>query len=187
MKAVFIYSKNYKKELLISHKEVEVLQLFLKEVIKKDVLLLNTNLGLEVYYLSSYNCLEIIINSFLMILSKKQRKKEDFRIISINSNSELKERASTVFNRLIDMPMIFSSYSKSTSYQLNICKQKNREIVNVLLKTWQNVLSDNLDKESSSAKTNFFLNNICKIYLENSCSNLIKKLIENSFNKIRYN
>ncbi|MDO9038578.1 MAG: hypothetical protein Q7U59_09555, partial [Lutibacter sp.] len=60
LKSVFISSKNHKLSLLISSKEVSALSDFLELTINEKVLILNTNLGIEIYYQSDLDYTNLI-------------------------------------------------------------------------------------------------------------------------------
>ncbi|MDY0780211.1 hypothetical protein [Tenacibaculum sp. IB213877] len=187
MKAVFIHGKQYKKELLLSHKEVEKLQSFLQSSTHNDVLILNTNLGVEIYYSCSLDCSSIIVNSFLMFFSKTNKCKEDFKIVSINSNEDLVNRATYIFKKLVTMPMIFTSYSKSTYNQLTHLCVNNTKLVNQLLVLWQEVLFLEAQNEEPSLKSRKFLENIQNVYVDNYCKKPMQELIKIAMCKLRYN
>ncbi len=90
-----------------------------RNTIKNEVLIINTNLGLNVYYQSSSDCSVIIKNSFLLIIAKNGKQAKEYRIFSFNSIDELRSAIKNSFIRLCTMLLIFKNYSKSMFHQLN--------------------------------------------------------------------
>ena len=67
LKILNISGKGFKKELLISSKEVITLNIFLKGIINDKVMIINTNVGLDVYYHSLICFKDLIVNAFLLL------------------------------------------------------------------------------------------------------------------------
>lgn len=186
MKAVFIRGKQYKKELLIPRKDVSQLQDVLKMLTKGQVLVLNTNLGVEVYYSSSSDCSKKVINSFLKLTLGINKNRKDFLIDSTSCNTELINRTSVVFNRLLSMPLVFTGYSRSTCHQLKHSFTNNSKIITELFVIWQDVLQQQ-QKKVYNSKTKEFLEHLQLFYLEKACHSSLKDLIKIAISKVRYN
>ena len=187
MNAVFIYGKQYKRELLLPHKEIVRLQNFLKSTTGNDVLILNTNLGVEIYYECIIDCSEMIVSSFLLHISKINKNRNNFRIVTIKSDKEILNRAQLIFSKLVMMPIIFRSYTKSTCCQLNMSYETNKLLTNKLFVLWQQVLQQQLTRKLHYGKTKEFLDNLHDLYLENSCKTAIKSLVIKAMSSVRYN
>ncbi|NLP58052.1 hypothetical protein [Lutibacter sp. B1] len=167
LKCVFISSKRYKKELLINQNEVSILYSFIKNIINNEVMILNTNLGLDIYYLSSIDCKNIIENSFFIITTKKQNRANEYRVKTLTTLTEISNR----FFDLSTMPIAFTCYSKNLVCQLKTLNIHNKQIVDLLLKIWQKT-------------TNLSVLNALNSNQSNSVKNL---LVKNSLNPIRNN
>ncbi len=187
LKSVFISSKSYKKQLLIKHDEASNLQAFLKNVIKNEVLIINTNLGLDVYYQSSLDCSTIIKNSFLLIIAKKGKHANEYRIFSFNSIDELRNAMQSSFIRLCSMPLIFKSYTKSMLHQLNKNFDKNSKIIRELFAVWQDVLNILCQKEIYALKIKQFQKTLQSFFIEHNYNPLLKQLIKDSTSSLRCN
>ena len=70
IKSVTIRSTDIKKRLLMSSAKVVVFESFLKENIGDEVLVVNTNIGMEVYYYSKNNYSKFIRESVLLYTIK---------------------------------------------------------------------------------------------------------------------
>ncbi len=187
LKSVFISSKSYKKQLLIKHDEVPILHTFLKNTIKNEVLIINTNLGLDVYYQSSLDCSAIIKNSFLLIIAKKGKHANEYRIFSFNSINELRNAMQNSFIRLCSMPLIFKSYTKSMLYQLDKHFNKNTKIIKELFAVWQDVLDILCQEEIYALKIKQFQKTLQYFFIEHNYNPLLKQLIKDSTSSLRCN
>jgi len=187
LKSVFISSKSYKKQLLIKHDDVSNLQTFLKNTIKNEVLIINTNLGLDVYYQSSSDCSAIIKNSFLLIIAKRGGHAKEYRIFSFNSIDELRNAIKNSFIRLCTMPLIFKSYSKSMFHQLNKHFSENTTIIKELFTIWQDVLNMLCQEETYALKIKQFLKALQSFFIEHNYNPLLKQLIKDSTSSLRCN
>ena len=187
LKSVFISSKRYKKQLLIKHDEVSTLQTFLKNTIKNDVLIINTNLGLDVYYQSSSDCSAIIKNSFLLLITKNGKNANEYRIVSLNSIQKLRGVMKNTFIRLCSMPLIFKSYTKSMLHQLNGYFSKNTVIIKELFIVWQGVLNILCQEEIYVLKIKQFQKNLQSFFIELNYNPLLKQLIKDSTSSLRCN
>lgn len=187
LKSVFISSKNYKLSLLISNSEVATLADFLEITIGTKVLILNTNLGIEIYYQSDLDYTNIITHTFLLISSKQGNEANQYRITPFRTFPELKNGMQQMLERLNSMPLAFSCYSKSIIHQLNKNYEKNNRLITTLFSIWNQILMlMNLNDQS-----NFKLKQFKKILEDfNEKSNvnaILKQLIANSTNSMRQN
>ena len=184
---MFISSKRYKKQLLIKHDEVPILQSFLQNAIKNEVLVINTNLGLDVYYQSSSDCSTIIKNSFHLIITKNGKNTSEYRIAPFNNTNELSNAMKNSFIRLCGMHLIFKSYSKSMLNQLNIQFSRNTVIIKELFVVWQTVLNILCQEEIYALKIKKFQQTLRDNFIENNYNPLLKQLIKDSTNSLRCN
>lgn len=107
-------SKKHKLSLLISHNEVSTLSDFLEITINTKVLILNTNLGIEIYYNSPVDYTNLITHSFLLIASKQGKETTEYRIAPFSTLPELKNGIHQMLVRLNAMPLAFNCYSKAS-------------------------------------------------------------------------
>ena len=187
LKSVFISSKRYKKQLLIKHDEVSTLQTFLINAIKNEVLIINTNLGIDVYYQSSSDCSLIIKNSFLLVITKNGKRAAEYRITSFNTIQKLRSAMKNSFIRLSTMPLIFKSYSKSMMNQLNKHFKKDTKIIKTLFVVWQDVINILCKEEIYALKIKKFQQNLQDNFIENNYNPLLKQLIKDSTSSLRCN
>jgi len=187
LKSVFISSKRYKKQLLIKHDDVPKLQTLLKNAIKNEVLIINTNLGLDIYYQSSSDCSTIIKNSFLLLITKNGKSVSEYRMVSLNSIQKLRSAMKNTFIRLCSMPLIFKSYTKSMLYQLNRHFGKNTIIIKELFSVWQDVLNILCQDEIYALKIKQFQKNLQSFFIEHNYNPLLKQLIKDSTSSLRCN
>jgi len=187
LKSVFISSKKHKLSLLISSKEVAALSDFLEITINEKVLILNTNLGLEIYYQSDIDYTNLITHSFLLIASKKGNETTEYRIAPFKTLTELKNGMQQMLERLNSMPLAFGSYSKSIMHQLGKSYEKNNQIIASLFSVWKQILMMQNLHEQSNFKLKQF-EKILKDFDEKSNVNaILKQLIANATNTMRQN
>ena len=120
LKYIVISSKRIKKHLLITHKEVSILHSFIENVTIGEVLIINTNFGVEIYYLSSIDYGALIKNSFLLMTHNKKTSLDEYRIYMYNSKNEIKEEIQKSLLKLSAMPLSFTYYSKNLFNQLKM-------------------------------------------------------------------
>ncbi|MDW5287630.1 hypothetical protein [Formosa sp. PL04] len=180
LKMVSFSSKGYKKQLIISSKQVAVLRTFLIESLSCEVLIINTNLGLDVYYVSIKNQKVIIENSILLLLAKKGRSIFDFFIRDFNTSEDISLNTHLFFKRLIEHPMLFKSYSKSLCHQINVNYTENSKIIQALFLIWQEELLclNNTDLQVYVLRS--FLSNLQSTYIQQSCKLELQDLIKSA-------
>ncbi|AJR05005.1 hypothetical protein [Siansivirga zeaxanthinifaciens] len=137
IRMVSFSTKNLKRELIISSKQLESFQLFLKDLIKNKLLIINTNLGVEIYYYAPVSCEYLIQDVFFLIACNSKYERKDFIVKSLNSEAELKVEINALFIRLCRNPLLFKSYLKSITNQINNNYHKNPEIIDALFKLWK--------------------------------------------------
>ncbi len=111
IKSVNIRSTDIKRRLLMSSFTADTFQSFLKDSIGDEVLIINTNIGMEVYYYSTTDYSNFIKeNALLYILKHIDAKKLKFR------NSIDKEEVQKSFTEAIitfaQYPQLFLAYTK---------------------------------------------------------------------------
>ncbi|WMI67904.1 hypothetical protein [Mangrovimonas sp. YM274] len=140
LKVVSIYSKGYKKHLLISNSEVTTLGAFLKGVIKDEVLVINTNLGVDIYYQAIVDHTNLIVDAFLLLKTCNGQHREEFIIKSLNHQDAIVDETQRFFLKLIKNPLLFRNYSKSLTHQIKNHYHPSSKLINQLLSLWKREL-----------------------------------------------
>lgn len=187
LKSVFISSKKHKLSLLISSKEVTALSDFLEITINEKVLILNTNLGIEIYYQSEIDYTNLIIHSFLLIASKQGNEPAEYRIAPFRTFPELKNGMHQMLVRLNSMPLAFNCYSKSIIHQLNKNYEKNNQLIASLFSVWKQILLLINLNEQSNFKLKQFEKTLADFSEKSSVNAILKQLIANATNAMRHN
>ncbi|MHA7943268.1 hypothetical protein ACJOV8_009340 [Formosa sp. 3Alg 14/1] len=187
LKMVSFSSKGYKKELIISTDQVDVMQAFLVEILSCDIMIINTNLGLDVYYNHVHNQKNQIESAFLILLAKQGRNILDFFCYDLNSVDEITLKIHHYFKRLIEHPLLFKSYSKSLCYQINFNYSQNSKIIETLFSIWQDELLrlNNTNIQVYILRT--FLSNLQLTYIQQSCKPELQDLLRSVINIERSN
>lgn len=187
LKIVNISSKNFKKQLLVSSKEVETLYSFLKDLVKGEVMIINTNIGLDVYYHSPVVYDDLIVNTFLLLSTSKGKALEDFHVKSLNYHEEIEIEITRLFGKLFKNPLLFKSYTKSLFNQLKINYSRNPALIDELIELWRRKIYEmNFDKESFGVLIPQM------VYLQSknpdvSNQALLKHLVQQTLNSTRNN
>jgi len=187
LKIVNISSKNFKKQLLVSSKEVLILYSFLKDLFPGEVMIINTNIGLDVYYYSPLVYDDLIVNKFLLLSTSKGKTFEDFHVKSLNYREEIEVETKRLFEKLFKNPLLFKNYTKSLFNQLKINYNRNSGLIDELIELWRSKIYEmNFDKGS------FRLLIPQMAYLQSKNSDvsnqeLLKHLVEQTLNSTRNN
>ena len=187
LKIVNISSKAFKKELLVSSKEVVTLYAFLKEEIASEVMIINTNIGLDIYYDDIHDHEGFIVNAFLLLAACKGKSKDHYFINSFKTPEDIKMETYRLFEKLIKNPLLFKSYSKSLCHQLNANYITSTSIVNELLGLWQDALFHIDTKQSLSHTIIYNFSKFEDSYFEKASKPLLQKLINESLSETRSN
>jgi hypothetical protein len=187
LKSVFISSKKHKLSLLISGKEVSALSDFLEITINEKVLILNTNLGIEIYYQSDIDYTNLITHSFLLIASKGKHEAAEYRIAPFRTFPELKNGMQQLLERLNSMPLAFGCYSKSVMHQLRQNYEKNNPLIASLFTVWKQILMMQNLNEQSNFKLKQFEKTLADFGEKSNVNAILKQLIVNATNTIRQN
>lgn len=187
LKVVSISCRGYKKQLLIPPKEVSPFVVFLKSVIKEEVMAMSTNLGLDIYYRSPVNQLQIIQNTFLLLMIPSNKTVEDFHFNCFEDTKDIVLETQRIFIRLSEMPLLLKSYSKSLLYQMEKNYDVNNAIVPELFSMWQEALLSLDYGDPQNIKLKYFLSNLQKTYIRNSCHPDFKGLLEDVLSPLHEN
>lgn len=118
IKSVTIRSIDIKWRILMSTSKVTKFEAFLKEYIDDEVLVVNTNIGMEVYYYSKDDCSEFIKESTSMYIIKDVNPLK----LKFRDNSSREEVYQSFCEALITFsqyPQLFLAYAKKFIYLKN--------------------------------------------------------------------
>ncbi|WP_066220829.1 hypothetical protein [Formosa haliotis] len=180
LKLVSFSSKGFKKQLIISVHEADVLRQFLVDSMRCEVLVINTNVGLDVYYEHETPNKELIIDAILILLAKKKMSVLDFFIHELNSKAELVKKTHIYFKRLIQHPLLFKNYSKSLCRQLNLHYSDSPNIVQTLFAIWQDELLHLNNTDMQVYVLRSFLSRLQFTYVQQSCKPELQDLIKSA-------
>lgn len=188
-RAVFIYSKGCKRQLLMSWKDIETLSKFIKNTIKQEVTIINTNLGLDIYYVSPVDMKAFICKSFLLLHAIKGHKETDFNIISLASHQEIKQYLYHAYLHWIKMPLLLKSYLKSFVIQLNRDYLHNITINSLLFSVWyanlkqiRTRIGGQLDRKGI-----ILMDTLQELYLDQNYNPLEKSFIKDALHESHHN
>ncbi len=187
LKLVSIRSKGYKKQLLLSHLQQDAFGGFLKSLLKNHLMVINTNLGLDVYYHSNIDQHKLITDTFLLYVAESHVSVHDFHFRAINKSTELKEETRLLFLKLVEMPLFFKSYSKSLFYQMGLNYESNQHILSELFALWQEQLLLLNEEEKVSNTFRPFLSNLQRIYIQNYSQQDLKRLLQDALAPLNVN
>jgi hypothetical protein len=175
LKYLHINEKQYKKQLIITHQQVIILKNFLEELVKSEVLVINTNLGLEIYYESTYDCTQMIKDTFAIVACKKCNTEDRYRFFSFQNEVEIQQFVDTSMRKLAKMPL-FASYTKSLLGQLNAQFEANRKLIGRLLEVWNEVSKNIRYKGVNLQRIQDFRNDFQTVYINNVENDVLKEL-----------
>ncbi|MBQ4818735.1 hypothetical protein [Aquimarina sp. MMG016] len=127
IKSVNIRSTDIKRRLLMSSDMVDAFETFLQENISDEVLVVNTNIGMEVYYYSKNNYSDFIKESVLLYTIKNT----DHSKLKFTNNQNREAVYQSFCKALMTFaqyPQIFLAYTKKFIH----VKQKNKSSMHVI-------------------------------------------------------
>ncbi|MGJ5641992.1 hypothetical protein [Formosa sp. S-31] len=178
-RAVFIYSKGSKRQLLLSYKEIENLTTFIRNTIKQEVTIINTNMGLDIYYLSSVDMRDFICKAFGLFHAIHGSSEHNFKIISLESSLEIKQYLYHAYLHWVKMPLLLTSYIKSFVIQLTRDYMNNIKINALLFSVWyKNLQQVRLQKRGLvNQKGELLIQTLRDLYLDHNYNPLEKNFI----------
>ena len=180
-------SKNI-KYLSFAHDEVSVIENFMRGCVKTEMMFINTNLGLEIYYFSPFNLKKLIISSLELITSHRNINVRTYQISSFTKSEDIIAHICKNHNRMYRMPFSYKCYIQSLFRQLELNKTKNSQIIKELIDIWYKIMSSpNFNKK---IRLNFIkpLNKFLK--LNPTVANKIairKHLVQNEMSSFKRN
>lgn len=140
LKYLIIQQKKNLKYLCFNHEQVKKVEELVKEIKDCEILFLNTNLGLEVYYVSNANLKELIVSALNVVAAKQKNKLEQCQIQHFSAPDEIKNRFLDNIILLNTIPVAYKCYIQSSFRQYENYNEKNSKIIHVLINLWHNSL-----------------------------------------------
>lgn len=138
IRSVSVRSRQTKMRLLMPSSMVEMFQQFLKETIENEVVVVNTNISMQIYYYSKNDYSHFIRESVLLYVMKRVGGTE-LKFQYGNDKQEVFEHFSAAMYSFAKYPQLFLAYSKKILY----IKKKypgSRFIMPVLIDFFEDVL-----------------------------------------------
>ncbi len=174
IKSVIIRSTDTKRCLLMSSRMADAFQTFLKQHIENEVIVINTNIGVEIYYYSAYNYSTLIKNTS----SKYIQKHIDTSKLKFRNSLKKEEIHKDICDALLEFvnyPQLFLAYVKKFIY----FREKNNTS-NFLMPFINNSFEEGLQLIATTKKTPHYdkIKGIKKKFQKLEISNdLMKNLI----------
>jgi len=115
LKSVTIRFKKRQNRLLISKNSISLFETFLKESIGEEVIVINTNIGLGIYYASEKDCSNIIKQSVILYTLKRNDVNELDFLYDLNLET-LKTNFSRALFTFAKYPQLFLAYVKKFAH-----------------------------------------------------------------------
>ncbi len=144
IKSVNIRSIDLKRRLLMSSAMVAVFESFLKQNIGNEVLVVNTNIGMEVYYYSK-NDYNVFIRESILLYTLKEIDQSKLKFRNNLNKEEVYQSFCEALMTFAQYPQIFLAYTKkfihlkrknkSSKYVIPILNSFFEEVLGFLTKT----------------------------------------------------
>ncbi|PKV49394.1 hypothetical protein ATE84_1416 [Aquimarina sp. MAR_2010_214] len=180
IKSVNIRSIDFRRQLLMSSDMVAVFESFLKENIGNEVLVINTNIGMEVYYFSN-NDYSIFIRESILLYTLTQIDRKTLKFKNNQNKEEVCQSFCQALVTFSQYPQIFLAYTKkfihlkdknkSSKFVIPILDSFFEKVLKELLKTGKIPHYEKIKKaKSKSQKPNPYKN-----IIENLISEILLK------------
>ena len=162
LKYLIVYNKRNLKTLCFSHEIVSSMENFIKGVFHSEILFMNTNLGLEVFYISSTNLNKLIVSTLELVTGNQSKKLSLYEMSHYLTPIEIKNRITNNFMLLNAMPFSYKCYIQSWFRQLECTKTRNDKIIFELIAIWNEIITSDTVSENNRTLfiqyLNIFLN-----------------------------
>ncbi|PTX63982.1 hypothetical protein C8N46_101592 [Kordia periserrulae] len=135
LKYLHVNEKQYSEALLISEKQVYILKKLLKDLLQNEVLIINTTLGLEIYYESPNDYTGIIKNILALIVSEKRDMNASFDFLYLKNEKEIQYSIHDSIKH-IENDSFFLGYLKDMMRQLKPQYESSKRIIGKLSDLW---------------------------------------------------
>jgi hypothetical protein len=186
LKYLHINEKQYTEELLISPKQAALLKKLLSELILNEVLIINTNLGLEIYYESSNDCTNMIKTTLSFIVSEEYDVNDCLDFHSFQNASEIQRFIDHTIEQVKVTPRFFN-YTRSIFSQLELQYTSNKKLIGKLSNIWNEVEQNLRVKNVDFQKIQILQGSFQDIYINNIEDEVQKELVVSAINKLYAN
>ncbi len=125
LKSVSIRSKHNTRRLLMTSSSVAAFQSFLRTHIGDEVLVVSTNIGMEVFYLSEHDCSALIERAIADYMIEKDVVNENLRFKNNQDSIVVYQSFSYAIQVFANYPQVFLAYSKKF---LHLLKENKTQI-----------------------------------------------------------
>jgi hypothetical protein len=151
------------KTLCFSHEEVSSIENFIAEIVNDEILFMNTNLGLEVFYIANTDLNKLLLSALQVITGSQEEKMRIFEKSHYVTQIEIKNRIARNFILLNSMPFPYKCYVQSLFKQLAYVKEENINIIFELIPIWESILStENISKNNRTLFIDYLNNYLSK-------------------------
>jgi hypothetical protein len=182
LKYLHINEKQSTEELLISPKQVQLLKELLSELILDEVLIINTSLGLEIYYESSDDYTSMIKRILAFIISEKYDINDCFDFLSFQNATEIQRFIDCSIEQVVATPHFFN-YTRSMFNQLELQFESNKKLIGKLSSIWNEVKQNLQVKNVDLQKIQILQVSFQDIYLNNIKDQVQKELVVSAIDK----
>lgn len=176
LKYLHVNEKKDTERLLISSKQVLLLKKLLKDLIQNEILVINTHLGLEIYYESSDDYTDIIKNILTLVMSEKRDANVCFEVLSLQSEREIQCTIGMSVVQAAEEP-IFPKYMKSMLDQVNLQQKSNRKIIKKLSRIWSETTHDLCKSDVNLKEIQVLHADFQQVYINNIKDKVLKELV----------
>ncbi|MDH7445417.1 hypothetical protein [Aquimarina sp. 2201CG14-23] len=177
IKSVNIKSTDIKRRLLMSSNMVKIFQSFLKESIGNEVIVINTNIGMEVYYYSS-NDYSIFIKDSVILYTLKHINPAKLKFKCYLRREEVHQSFCEALFTFSQYPQIFLAYAKKFIRLIDI-NEDSRFVMPIL----NNFFEDTLQLLKETGKVPHY-EKIQNEKNKSQKSDLNQKMIDNLISEI---
>jgi len=160
---MIIHNKKNLKTLCFSHEDVLSIENFIAEIVNDEILFMNTNLGLEIFYIANTDLNKLLLSALQVITGRQEEKMRIFEKSHYITQIEIKNRIARNFILLNSMPFPYKCYVQSLFKQLAYAKKENINIIFELIPIWESILStENITKNNRTLFIDYLNNYLSK-------------------------
>lgn len=140
----------------------------------------------EIYYISEYDCTNIIKDTFGIVACKHCTNLDHYRFFSFQNEREIQPFMKASMQKLAGMPL-FKSYTKSMLHQLDQYFNSNKILIGRLLRLWHEVSRELRLKDLHNEKIQVFKSKFQTVYINNVENDVLKELLMKVLDKKHVN
>ncbi len=180
LKSVTIKASGFKRKLLLKPNLAKQFLLFLQGVIGNEVVLINTNIGIQVFYYSNKNY-SLFIKESMLLYRMKTNQTNQLNFTNQNNGIQVRKQFKNAVYTFSQYPRLFLAYSKKF---IKIKKEntKSKIVMSFLSIFFEKTLTGIIQKKGMIPFQNKLNFNIIK----SLNSEITEKLLLNLFNENRF-